>query len=109
MNANGSGQTQRTFDAELDSYPVWSPDGKFIAFRSDRAGNIEVFVMKADGSGPANRTGHAATDCHPTWKDVGGSAFRMVEAPATGGAIRPVTNRVPLGVQAARESACLGE
>ena len=36
MNANGSGQTQLTFDAELDSYPAWSPDGKFITFRSDR-------------------------------------------------------------------------
>ena len=41
----------------LDSYeqnPVWSPDGKSIAFSSDRYGNFDIFVMPAAG-GPATR------------------------------------------------------
>jgi TolB protein len=28
----------------------WSPDGQWIAFDSDRAGDVQVFIMRADGS-----------------------------------------------------------
>ena len=44
-----------------DGWPRWSPNGKQIAFESDRDGGIfEVYVMNADGSGPATRvSGHS--------------------------------------------------
>ncbi|NOT09073.1 MAG: hypothetical protein HOP28_12810 [Gemmatimonadales bacterium] len=77
MNANGSNQMRLTNHAELDSYPVFSPHGQYIAFRSDRTGNIEIFTMKADGTSLVNRTNNAATDCHPTW-----TAGAFVSAPA---------------------------
>ncbi|MBN2893527.1 MAG: PD40 domain-containing protein [Bacteroidales bacterium] len=32
---------------------VWSPDGKYIAYLSDKTGEFEVFIQKADGSEPA--------------------------------------------------------
>jgi len=32
-----------------DYMPVWSPDGKQVAFASDRYGNFDVFVMPAAG------------------------------------------------------------
>lgn len=45
-----------------DFMPVWSPDGKQIAFASDRHGNFDVFVMPAEG-GPATRlTFHSAAE-----------------------------------------------
>jgi Tol biopolymer transport system component len=38
---------------ELDSsfHPMWSPDGKLIAFNSTHSGFGEIYVMAADGSG----------------------------------------------------------
>jgi Tol biopolymer transport system component len=37
--------------AYLDETPSWFPDGKQIAFQSDRSGRMEVWVMNADGTG----------------------------------------------------------
>lgn len=39
-----------------DFSPEWSPDGGRIAFRTDRDGNHEIYVMDADGSDPVNVT-----------------------------------------------------
>jgi Tol biopolymer transport system component len=36
--------------------PLWSPDGRKIAFVGDRDGNAEVYVMNADGSGQRRLT-----------------------------------------------------
>ena len=41
----------------LDETPSWFPDGKRIAFQSDRTGRMEVWVMEADGSSPRQVTG----------------------------------------------------
>ena len=46
----GGGQAVRlTTNPAYESHPVWSPDGKSIAFASDRKGNNDVFVMPASG------------------------------------------------------------
>jgi TolB protein len=47
--------------------PAWSPDGRKIAFVSDRTGNSEVYVMNADGTGQRNLTRNPAFDADPTW------------------------------------------
>ena len=48
-----------------DNMPVWSHDGKSIAFASDRYGNMDVFVMSANG-GEAKRLTQASTWDQPT-------------------------------------------
>jgi serine/threonine-protein kinase len=35
--------------------PTWSPDGRTVAFFSERAGAADLYWMPADGSGPAER------------------------------------------------------
>jgi eukaryotic-like serine/threonine-protein kinase len=36
-------------------FPVWSPDGQWIAFTSDREGDFAIFRQRADGTGVAER------------------------------------------------------
>ena len=45
--------------------PTWSPDGRKIAFVSDRAGKGEIYVMNADGSGKRRLTRNGAPDFGP--------------------------------------------
>jgi Tol biopolymer transport system component/DNA-binding winged helix-turn-helix (wHTH) protein len=46
------GKTRLTFDPADDLDCIWSPDGKRIAFTSDRAGQRNLYWKLADGSGP---------------------------------------------------------
>ncbi|MEN8163675.1 MAG: hypothetical protein ABFS37_06070, partial [Acidobacteriota bacterium] len=52
-----AGGTARRLTAHpaAERYPVWSRDGRLIAFASDRHGNNDVFVMPADGSAAPTR------------------------------------------------------
>ena len=52
MNADGSGVTRLTYNDVNDLSPAWSPDGRRIAFSSDRDGNFEIYVMNAAGEPP---------------------------------------------------------
>ena len=45
----GGVATRLTTQPSYEANPVWSPDGRQIAFSSDRHGNADVFVMPADG------------------------------------------------------------
>ena len=47
--AQGGAAVQLTTQASYEANPVWSPDGKQIAFASDRNGNFDLFIMPADG------------------------------------------------------------
>jgi hypothetical protein len=67
---DGTGLTQLTYDAS-DTNPDASPDGKKIAFMSQRDGNWEIYVMNIDGSEAKRLTNNGDTDGLPIWSPDG--------------------------------------
>jgi Tol biopolymer transport system component len=48
--------TRLTFESGYDADPVWSPDGRYVAFVSDRDdGHFATYRTRSDGSGEAER------------------------------------------------------
>ena len=47
--------TRLTFGGSANNTPVWSPDGKRIAFQSNNEGSSNIFWQLADGSGGLER------------------------------------------------------
>ena len=58
----GGEAVQLTTQSSYESNPVWSPDGKLIAFASDRKGNFDIFVMPAQGGTPKQLTFNSAQE-----------------------------------------------
>ena len=54
VSTKGGTAVQLTTHDSYECSPVWSADGKQIAFASDRHGNLDIFTMSADG-GSATR------------------------------------------------------
>lgn len=50
-----------------DSRPAWSPDGKFIAFNSDRAGDMNLFVYSIADRSTRQLTRGAGGDYQASW------------------------------------------
>jgi tricorn protease len=71
----GGTATPLTMHAAYDTSPVWSPDGKQIAFASDRYGNFDVFVMPAGGGEARRLTFHSADDTPTSFTPDGKSVL----------------------------------
>jgi tricorn protease len=60
--AAGGPATPLTLHEAHDFMPVWSHDGKWIAFASDRFGNFDVFIVPAEGGEARRLTYHSAPE-----------------------------------------------
>jgi len=67
IDADGTDLTRLTHSPGPDFDPSWSPDGTKIAFRSERSGEPEIWVMNADGTGQRR----LAAGLSPAWSPDG--------------------------------------
>jgi serine/threonine-protein kinase len=69
-----------TFGGTRNLFPIWTPDGQFVTFQSDREGDRGLYRQRADGSGVAERLTRAqGVDQHApeSWSPDGTTlAFR---------------------------------
>jgi len=92
MNPDGSAQTRLTNNDREDMRPVWSPDGRTIAFTQTmiffEATPSEVWVMSADGSGQTKLPLEAGIGMHACWSPDGGKFAYARSADAQGSSRR---------------------
>lgn len=80
--AQGAAPPSKRLTSVVDGYPHPSPDGRRVAFQSNRTGRWEIYVMNADGSGVAQLTDAPGDNVTPKWSPDG---TRIVFAASPGG------------------------
>ncbi|HKQ93143.1 MAG TPA: winged helix-turn-helix domain-containing protein [Blastocatellia bacterium] len=81
---------QLTFDAGLESEPSWSPDGRMIAYSSDRSGNFDIWVQPVGEGDPVRVTTSEAHDWQPDWAPEGNRLVFRSERDGGGLFVTPV-------------------
>ncbi|MEP6849630.1 MAG: protease, partial [Acidobacteriota bacterium] len=108
--SGGTARRVTSFQGQT-SNPHFSPDGKWIAFTGEYAGNQDVYVVSADGGEPKRLTWHPGADAVQGWTPDGRSimfvstrataapsgAPRFWTVPAEGGVEEPMA--LPRGFQ----------
>src|SRR5258706_2642523 len=56
---------------ETDAYPLFSPDGHWVAFASKRNGNWDIFAVPAEGGKARQLTWHSGTEIPYGWSPDG--------------------------------------
>jgi TolB protein len=71
MLTDGSDVRNLTKSTADNTAPAWSPDGKLLAFTSNRDGKAQIYLMNADGTGLRRLSNGIYTDVSPTWSPDG--------------------------------------
>lgn len=62
VSASGGEAVALTANPAHDYLPVWSHNGEYIAFASNRYGNMDVFIVPSKGGEPKRLTYHSADE-----------------------------------------------
>ena len=80
---NGGRANQITTNPAHDTRPIWSPDGKQIAFASDRLGGMDIYLVDKEGGVPIRLTTHSGNETPLAFKDNAHILFQANILPAT--------------------------
>ena len=62
VSSSGGNALALTQNSAYDFKPVWSPDGKTIAFASDRYGNFDIYKISEKGGTPQRLTFYSGSE-----------------------------------------------
>lgn len=72
VDADGKNRAQiLQVDGSYCHQPEWSSDGDWIAFATDRDGNVEIYKVRPDGTELTRLTRAPGLDAHPRWSPDG--------------------------------------
>ena len=86
----GGQARQLTSNKAFDSKPIWTPDGNRIAFRSDREGSDDIFIMNANGGGVKRLTTSSIAEMPLAFLNDSILLFSANEMPARNSAQAPI-------------------
>jgi tricorn protease len=98
----GGRAVRLTTGVGVESAPIFSPDGRTIAFTGEYDGNVDVYTVPATGGVPQRVTWHPAADAAVAWsqdgrrilfrssRDASSRYTRLYEVPAEGGVPTPL-------------------
>ena len=86
MAADGSkeeNETRKKFGTSTEQDPAWSPDGKRLAFSSDRGGSFDIYVLNVTSGDVARVTKAEGDEGNPRWSPDGKKLGLSVESGET--------------------------
>ncbi len=110
---SGGGQAKRLTSSDAhSSAPVWAPDGKSIAFASDRNGGRDIYIMSADGGSPRRLTYNSAAETPEAFTADGNNILfsAVIQDPAASALapMRPLSELYSVPVEGGRITQILG-
>src|ERR1700759_1497109 len=67
VSREGGSAERLTNGAGNETSPIFSPDGRWIAFTGEYDGNVDVYVVAATGGVPKRLTYHPGNDAAVSW------------------------------------------
>jgi len=76
VGSDGGAARRLTDSDAFESTPVWSPDGRYIAFISDRDGSDDIYIIPSSGEEPPRRlTYHSSWDSPYFFNEKGDTLY----------------------------------
>jgi serine/threonine-protein kinase len=76
--------TRITFEESYDADQIWSPDGNYLIFSSDREGEMKIYRKRADGSGDVEHVSDCEGACFPSSITPDGKVLAVTTASNNG-------------------------